>query len=450
MGAIDTGDLGGIMNAWNTFFSQNESLTVDQVEKQQNIWENFFGNFGDITNDGLNKAWGIWRDYFAKLEDIARDTQNEIADAQRQLAQDLEDLQRETQQKLQDAARKYHDQEIKAERDYQEKLRRLREEYLFDLEDALRERDALQVIRLMRRYQLDKEQLAREKDNEAKDRAEAYRREIEDIRRQAEQKAQELQIEFQRRLEEIQLQADREREQAAIARDQALQELKEDLERERAERQTKYEEELADLKKRFEDEVAEILKGLQDQYNVSDEQLKSIAKIFEDILGSKGMIAGSYAAFAQTMGDMTQTIQNAVTTAIAYLQQLQAAQASAAASTAGFSMPTTNLSPYGPGSPNYIPPTYGHALGGTEYANKPTWALFGEGGPEIANFTPINRLNTNSMSPVGAEGGIGGRMSQSGNIRVEVYLSPDLEGRIMDNTLGETARLFQDAMSGGR
>lgn len=482
MGSIDSSQLGNIISSWNDFFSQSQNLTVDQVENQQQIWEKFFGEFGNITDEGLNKAWGIWRDYYAKLQDIANKETQDVADAQRQLAQDLQDLERETQQKLQDAARKYREEELKAERDYQEKLRRLREEYLFDLEDALRERDALQVIRLMRRYQLDKQQLEREHENEKTDRADAYKQELEDIRLQAQRKAEELRIEHQRRLEEIHLQAERERQEAAIQRDQAMEELKQDLENQRKERQLKYEQEIADLKQRFEDELAVILQKLGEQYNLSDEELKKLAGVFQSILGANGPIAGAYSEFATTMGNMTTTIGNAVAQAMAYLAQLQAAQAQAVqisaqiqaqAQAAGTNvggmsqMQQANQMPpsYNPwsgvsgaggfnpysgagGSVGTLDPyagLYQHALGGTQYANTPTLAMFGEGGPEIATFTPVSRLNTTNRSPVSRSVNGGG---VNGSVRIEVALGPDLEARIVDNTLGQSAQIIEEALSG--
>jgi len=454
MGTFDPALLDSMVDMWSGFFAQNENLTVDQLEDQQDIWEGFFGEFGTITDEGLNDAWEIWRDYYAKLKDIAQKEQEDIADAERELAQDLEDLARDTQQKLEDAARKYRDEEIKAERDYQEKLRRLREEYLFDLEDALRERDALQVIRLMRRYELDKAQLEREKDLEAQDRAENYRREIEDIRRQAARKAEELRIEHQRKLEEIRLQAERERQEALIARDRAIEELKQKLEQERKERQIQYEQQLEDLKKRFEDEIALILEKLGEQYNLTDEELTKLGSVFTTILGENGPIASAYGQLATTMGNMTTTIGNAVAQAMAYLQQLRQIQAEVVSLTNSIngtqtsSLNQVQQSNQMPGQEpgNYSPP--GFALGGTSYANQPTLAMFGENGPEIASFLPINRLNSVSRSPVSSNPIPGIGAQAGGAVRVEVALGPDLEARIIDNTLGQSAEIIETALMG--
>jgi hypothetical protein len=53
----------------------------------------------------------------------------------------------------------------------------------------------------------------------------------------------------------------------------------------------------------------------------------------------------------------------------------------------------------------------GQATGGTMFADSPTLALFGEGGPETATFTPIGASTS---------GGGGGNSSQVNNVTVNV------------------------------
>lgn len=506
IGAFDPALLDSMVGMWDSFFSANQNLTVEQLAEQKANWEKFFGDFGEITSDGLNKAWEIWRKYYQKLDDISTKEQQDIADAERKLAQDLEDLRRDTQQKLEDAARKYREAELKAERDYQEKLRRLREEYLFDLEDALRERDALQVIRLMRRYALDKQQLERENENDAQERADNYRQELEDIRTQAARKEEELRIEHQRRLEEIRLQAERERAEAQIEREQAMEELKQDLENQRKEREIQYQQQLEDLKKKFENELTTILQKLQEQYNLTDTELKQIGDLFTAIYGPNGPVASAYSDLSNTLGDMTSAIGNAVSQAQEYLRQMAVisdqvvsltSQIQSAAGTAMSSLSQMQQANYGYGAPSNSPPSappgfwpqstppysggngtfnpswpggytapsynpapdplnylysdqfrsrFSHALGGSVYANTPTMALFGEGGPEIASFMPINRMNTFNKSPVSRNPLAGS--GQEGRMRLEIALGPDLEARIIDNTLGQSAEIIETALAG--
>ena len=75
-------------------------------------------------------------------------------------------------------------------------------------------------------------------------------------------------------------------------------------------------------------------------------------------------------------------------------------------------------------------------------ANKPTTVTFGDnnGELELATFTPlqhtgrdVNKLFSNLDA---SQGGM------SGALEIGVALSPDLEARIMKNTLGQTANII--------
>jgi hypothetical protein len=59
---------------------------------------------------------------------------------------------------------------------------------------------------------------------------------------------------------------------------------------------------------------------------------------------------------------------------------------------------------------------------------------------ELATFTPIGRSGSDVnklFSSIGGGGGSGG-----GAINIELLLSPDLEARIVKNTLGQTANII--------
>jgi len=75
----------------------------------------------------------------------------------------------------------------------------------------------------------------------------------------------------------------------------------------------------------------------------------------------------------------------------------------------------------------------GFAEGGTLIATKPTLAWFGEAGAERVDFTPLTRP--------GADVGkvFGGPLpsQQMQRIAIEMLLSPDLEARIVENSMGE-------------
>jgi hypothetical protein len=78
----------------------------------------------------------------------------------------------------------------------------------------------------------------------------------------------------------------------------------------------------------------------------------------------------------------------------------------------------------------------GFAEGGTVIANRPTVAVFGEAGPEMATFTPLNRTGKDTNKVFGDMSGNG---AGGGRILIEMSLSPDLEARVVENSLSKTA-----------
>ena len=78
-----------------------------------------------------------------------------------------------------------------------------------------------------------------------------------------------------------------------------------------------------------------------------------------------------------------------------------------------------------------------------EIATKPTAAIFGEKEPELALFLPLSKiagLSGGSKAPLSdiKTGATGGK----GKAQVEILLSPGLEGRIVDNALGNVADII--------
>jgi len=86
-----------------------------------------------------------------------------------------------------------------------------------------------------------------------------------------------------------------------------------------------------------------------------------------------------------------------------------------------------------------VPTTGPHAKGGIDFANTSTQATFGEAGPEIALFVPLNKrmseLGNNLSQQVGRNVGGNG----NGRVAVEILLDPRLEGRIVDTTIDNVA-----------
>ena len=75
-------------------------------------------------------------------------------------------------------------------------------------------------------------------------------------------------------------------------------------------------------------------------------------------------------------------------------------------------------------------------------ANRPTTVTFGEGGGlEMAQFTPLNGRGKDVSKIFSNMGGSGGG-AMGGSVSIELLLSPDLEARVVQNSLNKTAEII--------
>ena len=358
---------------WKAFKDEfgEEGLTdiVDRVKE-------FLDDIGKAMQEGLTDfqkdmaAIGI--EYTEKIDRVSRDYIRDynaaLADAAKSRA---------------DAERDYRDGELKAEKSYQEALLKLREQFLFDLEDALRERDARQVLRLIRQYQMQKNQTARQNETGRQERAKNFQQELADIEAQKQERLALLRTELQERLDEL------EKERA----------------KEEYERKTRWNEEQADLEAQQKEKMDKLVQWLVDEYNLDQAGAEAIAKMLSGYFGSGGVIAQLY----------DQMIAYVLARA-AMIAQINAAIATMSG-----------------GGGSHGPPTRKRAKGGLDIVNKPTTLTFGEAGPEAALTVPLTGLQ-NFRMPANSFGG-----APEGRIRLEVLLSPDLEARVVDQALSGVA-----------
>jgi len=280
------------------------------IEKQKELFEwsailqgDARRNYDDFTSsvvEGSEKAGQAvedladkFKDAFAKIREMIIDMKESIVreidkfnqmvlDNEAKFALKLEQLYEKLQlnigkvyrqfnDKIAEANDDYRDKEIEAEEKYQEKLRKLREQFLFDLEDALHERDARQIMRLIRQYNLRKTQLERERTLETEENKRNLQEQLEDIKRQRAARLRELQLEYQFRRDQM------------IAQETA----------EIAFRQQQHDRRIAEIKQRTRERFAEFLRSLQDQGKLTAKEAKIMADVFDDFFGDGGVMEGS-------------------------------------------------------------------------------------------------------------------------------------------------------------
>ena len=361
-----------------------------------------------------------------RMVDIDLRAQQQREDALARFALRKEQLLRQFDKRRRDAERKYRENELKAEREFQLRMMELRENFLMNLEDAVRERDARQVLRLTRQYNLQKEQLRRRYEAERQNRREAFQRELQDIAEQRAERLRQLQEELDMRLRMIEKNRQREQQKELENHQRRLEKLREQALREQAERNALYQQHLADLQQQYENELRDFVQTLDTQYKFSKDSAQKIYEVLKAYYGAGGYIDAIYKGLLERTQQATASIMAQISTMLSLLLGLS-----------NITTPTVRYTGNTTPSPSYTP-TRGYAEGGTLIAKRPTLALFGER-PEVVTFAPLTKVGANignvygSAPPAPLANGMAGRM------RIDVYLSPDLEARVVEKSLDSLA-----------
>jgi hypothetical protein len=391
-----------------------EKIEEESDERRINAIIEYQNDVEDLKESHKQRLLDIEQKYQDRLSDInlraEQRTADEIANNEFRVAEAI----RKARFSREDAERKFRERELSAERKFQEKLRQLRENFLLDLEDAVRERDARQIIRLTRQYNLRRDQMIREEKLNKTDRQAQFQEDLRQIEQQKQERLRQLAIEHQRRLDAIALQAERERNQAKIDWErQQEEEEKRDFDAQQK-RSDRLNEQLNEIRENSQERINEILLGIAEERELTERELTAIGNLWDALYGPGGTVDVDVGYAIARMAQLEEMIM-----------RLNALKLS-----------TSDIVPPQSFGRN-IDNAGGQAEGGTIIARKPTVALFGEAGPEMATFTPLSKLGTQGttakITPMGDS------MPRDGRIQLEMLLSPDLEARVVDNTLGELA-----------
>lgn len=224
----------------------------DYHDKSAEAWQSYMEKVADITASGIQKR-----------ADLARDYSDKIADAETGYQRSIEDTQYNHGQKL-----------VDIERDYQDAIRNAQQNYQTDALDAIRNLDAIGLIRAKEKRDKDlaNAETSRNEANTAEN--ENYSRQLYEAQRAFEDKRREAEIAYQRGLE------DQKRAEA-----QALQEAK-----------NTYNQQVADAAKGYADKQAAIDQAYRNenaaaaaQYGYSEQAYRNHLVAMRNILAQYGI-----------------------------------------------------------------------------------------------------------------------------------------------------------------
>lgn len=416
-----------------------EDLKKDIEDKTKDLEKDKY----EASIDLQIKLEDIDIEFGQKVEDTIRKYTQDVEDEMRKYSQTVSDIESDSNQQIAEATAKFHQEQLDDEQKFQNELLKMREDYLMDLEEALHERDARQILRLMKEYNLKKQQAIRDHQLEKKQGQQDFQAEISRLESEKQQRLAQAQEEHNQKLEDLEIAKEREMEENELWR-----------EREQEAANRDYQRKLADLQRQYKYELQMLAQKLREEYNLTAQQSAALISMLSGNLNAysqyvQQVVAQTNAATASMTstgagagsttgnwltGNPTGTNnttgtqnQSATITGISG-NQVTVSQGGVLDTIARWVGDATNWV-------NSIIPW--NAEGGSFIANKPTIQGFGEKGSELVTAIPLNRMNQVS-SPLGI--GAGGQMG-SGNITIALDLSPDLEGRIISRTLDETANV---------
>jgi hypothetical protein len=346
---------------------------IDATEERQDALEELEKDhaerMADIAADGAKRRLKIDQDYQRDLAELARDTERRRAEIFRDTQRDLEELARDTNEALNDEREDFQTEERRETEDHLRAMRRLTEDYLFDLDDAVKERDARAVVDLQRRFALESQR--REEDfsvNQSRDREDQDQR-LREIRENEARRREEILASQAQELADLMIHEAERRADIEASRQEQIARLDEQLAEQRARENENYAERKADLEAALKERLAAIAKELADEEKVNEEGARRILTALNRYFGAGGEID-------KLMDDFVSRRSQRMRVEISFEASTQGAQ--------------EGLGSTLPGGSGYGRiPRFQH--GGTLLARKPTLAMFGEAGPEVAQFTPLGQ-----------------------------------------------------------
>lgn len=343
-----------------------------------------------ITEDNMKQltdiAAELWQEYQDAVSEIQADFADRRADLEADYRQEVADEEAEHQRRKAEAQVEFNRREKREAEDHKIDMRRLEEDYLMELDDLVRERDAKGVLMAQRRYNVEK------------------RRKEEDYslgknRREQDFQYEQKQMEYQRAIRLQLMKREYEERQVELAK----QEQKALVKANEA-----YTKQLELERKAAEESLRTILEAAKARLSLSQQELKALYD----------MLKAALPAFTSVWSG------------------IYGAGASKGSGWSGM-----------PGVPSST--GTGHQRGGTFFAVGPTAASFGEGGPERVDVTPLS-ASTGQARPGFGGGNGNGKVQIELAVKADPMLMVEIAEKTMSDVADVVVRLTKTDSGGLR
>lgn len=368
------------------FGDQLDEAVQNRAKKQAELEQASIEKINKIVADGNEKRLGIDKKFNEALTDLAQDSEDKRAQVIQDTRQELADLGKSTDQQIASRRSEFNKGELRQTEDHLKAMRQLQDDFLFNLDDAVRDRDAGAIVDLQRQFKRESSQREEDFSIGQSRQGQDFNKELAGIRENEASRREELLTAQATELDNITKFEDEKRLDLETRRQEEQEKLGENLRETLQKENDNFIARQAALDEALQKQLESIAKNLADQKDVTEEGAREILETFDKFFGIGGDIDKLMEDFARKRkirADITVAFQG---TAAPTAAPQTPAQALASGGTFGGRQRLGGVQEF--------------IGGGTLVAQKPTLAMFGET-PEIVQFTPMSQLSSPGQSEPG-------------------------------------------------
>lgn len=302
---------------------ESEERRLSDIERAH---ERFADRIVDIEEEAARKIGEAHLKAARKREDAQRDLSQDIADTVRDLDADLAEIDTKLAEARQRDAERAAARREQLERDHLRNLRDIQQQFAFDVQDAVAERDARAVLDLMRQRDFDirnenesfQDRVTNEEANAATKEAERERqaqrdrerlienqqRQVEAIKRAQEEKLAEIERALADEIEKIAINEERKKEDALDRRNEEL----EDIEKANEDRleaiQDGFEKQQRAAQKAFEKRLRSLVRAFIKENELTAQSMQIMFDIINSFIGEGGVTTLLFRQFEEELANL--------------------------------------------------------------------------------------------------------------------------------------------------
>lgn len=280
---------------------KREELEQDHGEKQAEIVQNYNEDILKLEKEIAKDREQIAEHTAEALEQLAADTAQAQADAQAQAESDLAKVESDTQDEIGKIREDAQTKERRATEDHQREMRRLHDQYLLNLEDAVKSRDARAIVDLRRKYMQERREKEEDFQTQRSRDREDTEKQVEQAKEAEKKRREEIKKGLEKQLADIKKNEEEKRREILDNQEKQLADLQEKEAEKKEELQNSLSEQLANEQKHYAESkaaldaamqarLAKIAQALADEEGITKESAENVLSTLNDLYGEGGSI----------------------------------------------------------------------------------------------------------------------------------------------------------------